>query len=382
MKKVSLVSCIKYDYQEVKNAILESIENLGGLDQYISKDERVLLKVNLLMKKKPSEATTTHPVFVKALADILAENGNKVVIGDSPGGPYNKKALSGIYKVCEYEQIPNGDTIILNDDFSEVTVSNPNGLLLKKMDVIGVLEKVDKVISLSKFKTHGMMLFTGAVKNMFGTIPGLVKAEYHYKMPNVDDFANMLIDVCINANPVLSFMDAVYGMEGNGPSAGNPIHVGCVISSSSPYHLDDVAVRIAGIKPSEVPTILKSYERNLLEENLRDTQMVGLDIESLKLEKFKYPNIQDIKFFKNHVPLFLERILDYNLRPRPEFDLKKCVSCGECYRACPPKAIDMKGNFPEVDLRKCIRCYCCQELCPVKAVEIYRPWLLRKIVKM
>jgi ferredoxin len=89
-----------------------------------------------------------------------------------------------------------------------------------------------------------------------------------------------------------------------------------------------------------------------------------------------------VKFFKNRVPLFLERILDYNLRPRPEFDEKKCIGCGECYRACPPDAITMKDNFPSVDLMKCIRCYCCQELCPVKAVEIYRPWILRKIVKM
>lgn len=382
MKKVSLVKCIDYEYEKVKYAISQSVNNLGGWDKYISKGDKVLLKVNLLMKKKPEEATTTHPVFVKALADLLVEYGALVVIGDSPGGPFNEKVLKGIYKFCGYDDISNDDTISLNYDVSSYEDTNPEGLLLKKLEVIGVLKSVDKVISVSKFKTHGMMVFTGAVKNMFGTIPGLVKAEYHYKMPNVDDFSNMLLDVCINADPVLSFMDGIVGMEGNGPSAGNPIDVGLVISSESPYHLDDIAVRIAGMDPYDVPTVKSSYERGLCEENLQGCELVGEELKDHILDEFKYPSIQDVKFFKNRVPLFLERILDYNLRPRPEFDEKKCIGCGECYRACPPDAITMKDNFPSVDLMKCIRCYCCQELCPVKAVEIYRPWILRKIVKM
>lgn len=382
MKKVSLVKCKDYEYEKVKSAIFQSVENLGGWDKYISKGDKVLLKVNLLMKKKAEEATTTHPIFVKALSDLLVDYGAEVIIGDSPGGPYNEKALRSIYKYCGYDEISKGDKISLNYDVSTCEDSNPDGLLLKKLEVIGLLKRVDKVISVSKFKTHGMMVFTGAVKNMFGTIPGLVKAEYHYKMPNVEDFSNMLLDVCINANPILSFMDAIVGMEGNGPSAGSPIDVGLVISSESPYHLDDIAVRIAGMNPMDVPTVKSSYERGICKEKLEDIEIVGSNLDDSILNEFKYPSIQDVKFFKNRVPLFLERILDYNLRPRPEFDEEKCIGCGECYRACPPDAISMNDNFPHVDLIKCIRCYCCQELCPVKAVEIYRPWILRKIVKM
>ncbi len=125
------------------------------------------------------------------------------------------------------------------------------------------MHEVDKVISVSKLKTHGMMRFTGAVKNMFGTIPGLIKAEYHFKMPGVEEFSDMLVDVCYNANPVLSFMDGIVGMEGAGPSAGDPRHVGVILTSASPYALDLAATYIVGMEGQSVPTVERSIERGL-----------------------------------------------------------------------------------------------------------------------
>ena len=93
MAKVVLSDCHEYDYNLIRERLIYSLEQLGGFDSYLKKGETVLLKVNLLMKKKPEEAVTTHPVFVKALADILVEYGVKVIIGDSPGGPFNERML-------------------------------------------------------------------------------------------------------------------------------------------------------------------------------------------------------------------------------------------------------------------------------------------------
>ncbi len=149
------------------------------------------------MMKKPEEATTTHPIFTKALASILIEYGAQVIVGDSPGGPFNVGILKGVYKACGIEEVAKDVGATLNYNTNSVEIKNEEGILLKKITAIEVLTKVDKVISVSKLKTHGMMRFTGAVKNMFGIVAGLDKAEYHVRMPNNEDFSNALVDIAL-----------------------------------------------------------------------------------------------------------------------------------------------------------------------------------------
>lgn len=381
MNIVSLSKCEDYDYKKVKMAIEESIVHLGGLDKYIDKGQKVLLKINLLMKKKPEEATTTHPVFVKALGNILKEYGCEVLIGDSPGGPFTERALKGVYKICGIEEIAEDSGFILNYNTNEYEDHHPDGILLKKINVIEVLKKVDVVISVSKLKTHGMALFTGAVKNLFGIIPGLQKVEYHFKMPDIKDFSNMLVDICLYAKPVLSFMDGIVGMEGEGPSAGNPRKIGAVIASNSPYYLDVVASQLIGIYPPDIPTVKRCIERGIVNETFDDYSLEGLSIQECSVEHFKYPNISSINFFKGRVPVFLENYLLGLCQPKPIFQHKDCIGCRDCEVSCPPKAITMEDKRPYVDLQKCIRCFCCHELCPKKAVEIKRPRVIGRLMR-
>lgn len=384
MKTVALTACHHYDYpyREVRRSIEEGIELMGGLSPHVLPGERILLKANLLMKKKPEEATTTHPVFMKALADIFLDYGCSVLIADSPGGPFNEAALRGVYKACGYEAAFADTPVVLNYDVSEKSVYNEACKVGKTLTVIGVLDQVDKVISVSKLKTHGMMKFTGAVKNMFGTIPGLIKAEYHFKLPKADDFAEMLVDVCVNAKPVLSFMDGIVGMEGSGPSAGDPREIGAVLVSESPYHLDLVASGIVGIAPQEIPTMVASEGRGLVKLDGSDTQVVGQLPADFGIQSFKSPNIRSVELLDGMLPPFAKRWVNRMMTSRPVFSRELCIGCGECDRSCPPKAITMVERFPSVDLDKCIRCYCCQELCPKKAVDIHRPWLLKKLVRL
>ncbi|WP_068553913.1 DUF362 domain-containing protein [Thermotalea metallivorans] len=381
MEKVSLVRCEDYEYEKVKEAVLQSFCNLGGIEKYIQRGDRVLLKVNLLMKKKPEEAATTHPIFVRALAEILMEHGAQVIIGDSPGGPFHEKQLRGVYRVCGMEEVAEKTGAQLNYDTGQVEVKDDTLKLLKNLTVIKVLQDVDKVISVSKLKTHGMALFTGAVKNMFGIIPGLLKVEYHFKMSNIVDFSDVLVDICKYANPILSFMDGIVGMEGDGPSAGTPRKIGAVIASTSPYHLDVAASSIIGLDPREVPTIQRSMERNICKGNLEDIEFVGGKIEDFRVKKYKVPKIRSVNFFHGRLPRFLERPMHRLLQPRPVFLHDQCSGCGDCQESCPPKTITMIHHRPVVNLEHCIRCFCCQELCPQKAVKIHRPWLLHRLVQ-
>jgi ferredoxin len=270
---------------------------------------------------------------------------------------------------------------ILNFNTDIVDVFVPEAKIAKKITIASVVKEADAIISLPKLKTHGMCLFTGAVKNMFGIIPGTTKMEYHFRMNKIDDFSDMLIDVCKFANPVLSVMDAVIGMEGNGPSAGIPRAIGAIIAGCSPYAVDVAATDLVGIKPNRVTTIVKAEERGLCSASPENIVFLG--------DHFKKPYITDFKLPESAKRGLLSKILDVTgnsgiskwlkpkVEPKPVIRYNLCKGCGDCERCCPPKAIRMQSAKPEIDMEKCIKCYCCQELCPEKAVIIGRNWAFK-----
>ena len=380
MEKVALIGCEAYELEQIKEKLNTTIEAMGGFDKFLKPGQTVLLKVNLLMKRKPEEATTTHPTFVKALGLLLMEFGVKVIIGDSPGGPFNEKALKGIYEVCGFSDFSTYG-MTLNQNFNACSHLCDEALIMKKIEMIEVATKVDAIISVSKLKTHGMTKFTGAVKNMYGLIPGLKKAEYHYTLPNITDFSQMLVDVCMHGSPVLSFMDGIVAMEGAGPSGGEPRNVGVILASTSPYHLDVAACKIVGINPLEVPTIARSIERDILSRDLNDFEMVLEAYESFYISDFKIPSIHGVGLLENKVPKWFDAWVNYIIKPKPVIQKKNCIGCGECALCCPAKTIKMRNSKPIIHLNECIRCFCCQELCPAKAIEVHRTYIGKKLIK-
>ena len=218
---------------------------------FVSSGQRVLLKVNLLSKASPERAVTTHPEIVRALIRSVRDAGGVPVVGDSPAGPNTAgqiRALhetTGIARVCADE----GAELVLFDD-DAMRVANPRGALYGAFTLGREVVEADVIISLPKFKTHGFMMFTGAVKNLFGCIPGLEKAQYHLKVPDRDDFGDMLVDLMLACRPTLAVMDAIVGMEGNGPAGGTTREIGAVIASADFVALDVVASAMAGLDPA------------------------------------------------------------------------------------------------------------------------------------
>ena len=374
-----------YDETEVFEAVSAAIADLGGISAFANSGERVLLKPNLLMEKHPEDATLTHPAVLKALVRLLLENGNTVIIGDSPGGPFTAEMLDKIYKTGGYQELARQTGAGLNANFKTFQIENPDGLLLKKLTLTDMLNDVDKVVSVSKLKTHGMMTFTGAVKNMFGMVPGIIKAEYHLNMPKYDDFANALIDICLASKPVLAVMDGIVGMEGHGPSAGEPRNLGVVLASASPFVLDRVACEIISLEPERVPTLRAAVKRGLCPEDLADIELAGGRIDDFKVTDFAIPKPGRINPSQS-LPPILQKLTSRVLQPRPVFLEDKCTGCAICAESCPVKVISfapckgLQKHKPSVELDKCIRCYCCQELCPAKAITIKRPFLMRLFV--
>jgi uncharacterized protein (DUF362 family)/Pyruvate/2-oxoacid:ferredoxin oxidoreductase delta subunit len=377
MEIVSICQSETYKTEEVEKAVYECLDNITGIKSRIKNGSRVLVKVNLLKKNAPEDAVTTHPAVVEAIVRYLQGLGCRVIIGDSPGGPFTVKRLTSIYKASGMTQVAENTGCELNYDTSAVAVMNENAQKLKHMQIIKVAEDVDFIVSAAKFKTHGMMLYTGAVKNLFGVIPGLTKAEYHLKMNNAENFAHHLVDICEYIKPVFTIIDAIEGMEGDGPSAGEKRHVGLLLASENPYVLDTVGAHIMGIHPLQVPTIKIAKERGIFSGELNDLSVRGLQLTDIQIPPFKLPKSLSKSLISGMVPQFVEEFLIDTLRAQPVFNYEICISCGECARACPAKVIDMSSGKPIADLNQCIGCFCCHELCPHKAVDIRKKWLHR-----
>lgn len=350
------------------------------MSRFIKSGSRVLVKPNLVMKKRPEEMATTHPVVVEAVIDLIHEAGARAVIGESPGGPFAPTALAGVYRACGMEEVARRTGAELNFDVGQTDVPHPAGRLVNRLTMASAIAGADAVISVSKLKSHGMTLYTGAVKNLFGAVPGLLKAEYHLKMPELSDFANLLVDVATLVNPVLSVMDGIVGMEGAGPTAGNPRPIGAVLASADPFALDVAALSLIGLDPKRVSTVIAAKERGLPAE-AGDIRLAGEPLGNLAVKDFSVPRTGDISWFRGRMPRFVDDYLTGLLRPKPVFANDVCIGCGDCFRHCPPRAITMQNRRPVVDLKSCIRCFCCQELCPHRAVEIRRPWLAQKLLE-
>ncbi|NSW92380.1 MAG: DUF362 domain-containing protein [Firmicutes bacterium] len=385
--------CPDYNDDNVLKVLRKVFESLGGVNKYIKPGMKVVLKPNLVKKKRPEDAATTHPSVVKAVAKLVREVGGIVTIVESPGGLFTISSLRGIYSFCGIEKAALEVGANLNYNLSETVVENPDGKYLKRVTIVKALADADLIINLPKLKTHGQMVYTGAVKNMFGAVPGELKAEYHLRMSQYDEFANALIDIYLSVKPVLNIMDAVVGMDGAGPTAGNPKQIGLIIAGEDGFEVDFTALKLINANPLDIPVINQAVKRRLCPDSFENIEICceGLDsfedLDSFKVENFHMPQLDTLKTIMYYDRGIMKFFINW-LKPRPVFQHEKCIGCTECKRVCPAGVISMKNHKPEVDLKGCIRCFCCQELCPEKAVYIKRPALLdiyirhRKKVRM
>lgn len=365
---VAVTVCSGYSPDECARALGEVLAPLGGLD-WVTPGMKIAVKVNLVMAKSPEHGATTHPGLVCALCDMLVKLGAEVVVGDSPGGPFNLPFMSVSYGATGMTEVERHGAR-LNRSFGIKTVTAPESLVAKQLQLCSYLLEADAIIDFGKLKTHGLMAYTGACKNMFGAIPGFAKLEYHHMYPNHADFAGMLVDINQYLKPRLCIVDGVLGMEGNGPTAGKPRFIGALLAGWDPHKVDLAGAHIIGLSPAQIPTLITAQDRGLIPKSYLDISIHG-DIERLVVPDFDLiepHGMTDITDGKT-VNEFIKLVFNH----RPKVSKKECVGCGECSRICPAKAISMKHGLPDIDRKKCIRCFCCQEFCPKGAMKVHRP---------
>ena len=219
-----LYSVPEYEEQQIYRTIDTIFQQLHIL-QELTPDSKVLLKPNLVMAKGPDAPVTTHPLIVKSVARWLYEhNIRHITVGESSGGPYTAEHMRAVYQTCGMKAVqPYAE---LNMGFGFQSVSAPSGFVNHSFNIIDPIVEADYIINLPKLKTHAMTGYSGGIKNLFGSIPGLQKPQLHYRFPAIEDFSNMLLELSLVVHPQLTIIDAIDAMEGNGPTGGP--HIPCI----------------------------------------------------------------------------------------------------------------------------------------------------------
>jgi len=369
MNSVSLQALQNYHPAAVDVALARLLEPLGGIQAFISPGQKVLLKPNMLAGKSPAKAVTTHPEIVRAVIRLAQQAGGIVSVGDSPGlgNPEQVASKCGILQVLE--ETGAGFAPFSESVPVQVSVGTFHQLELSR-DVL----EADVIINLPKLKTHQMMGLTCAVKNLFGAVVGMRKARLHLQAgADKAFFALMLLEIAERVAPALNIVDAVVGMEGNGPGSGDPVAIGALLAGRDPLAVDTLACELVRMPARQVWTQQIARQRGRSGTRLEELQTFGPAVESLCCESFRPAKNTDSSF---GLPGFLQRRLKRALNAYPAIDADACIRCGHCVDHCPPQAMQLDQRV-EIDDLLCIRCFCCQELCPRGAIHTDQGWLLK-----
>lgn len=365
----------RYDDSLLTQAIEEIFSQSSAMQQ-LTPDSRVLLKPNLLAKHTPERAVTTHPAVVRAVIRALKKRGvQHITLADSPGGVYTPAVMkplyrqSGLQAVCEEE----GVALYTACEWGEHACSSFD--LVPRFSWIQPALEADCIINLPKVKTHVMMGMSCAVKNLFGLVPGLQKAEFHMRFPEKQHFARMLVDLCEAARPALTIADGILAMEGDGPAGGQPRNLGLLLASEDPYLLDLAVCRVMNFPPQQVEYLACAMQRGLCADTFDESCAEG-DVEAL------FPRT-DYQMPESYVAInfsgkrtrairWLIPLVEKLAAPRPVIARSRCIGCGKCAEICPGHTIHVNDGKAAIAPQGCIRCFCCHEMCPVKAIDVKR----------
>jgi uncharacterized protein (DUF362 family)/NAD-dependent dihydropyrimidine dehydrogenase PreA subunit len=353
MAKIIVGRCDKYDVPHLSEFIDSSLAELG----LTLRGCRVLLKPNLLSGKPPGKAVNTHPLFVRAAAEVLMDRGCDLFVGDSPGYESTEKALekSGIMEVIKRLRL---------------SVAPFNKRVIKKNRGVSPYRQLhfgedpldyDAVVNMPKLKSHMMMGLTAGVKNCFGFVPHLEKAKWHFRCGTDKSlFAALLIDICSTVKPALTLLDAVVAMDGDGPSHGRPRDLGLVAASDDALSLDSHLESMLSV-PNPLPISVVAAKKGLLQSG------AVIDRGAPEIIDFRMPATLLHDF---PVPSLVRQTAKALLMKKPKCSRKKCTLCRTCVDVCPAGALTIRDKGLLFDYQKCIKCYCCAEMCPTGAITV------------
>jgi uncharacterized protein (DUF362 family)/NAD-dependent dihydropyrimidine dehydrogenase PreA subunit len=344
-------------YENVREAVDRAFE-LFPLEV---RGKSVLIKPNVLRASEAREGIVTNPAVLRAVVEKVESMGPaNLVVGDNPGlfdyganeASFEKTGLMAAAKGY-YQNIGNDSVqVAFNPDF------------MPRVSLSRIVMEADIIISLPKFKTHGLTVITGAMKNSYGFLPGAQKAKLHQAAGSPARFHEVVAEVFRLRVPDFFLVDAVVGMEGNGPASPDIREVGLILASDNAVALDAVIATMMGCEPGLLRFLQKAKEMGLGDYDLKSIEVIG---ELKKLPDFKLPPLGGEAILQNEA---MQSLMCQKAQLLPHADAELCSGCGTCIDQCPVSALSMQGDLPQADADTCITCFCCQEICPEKAITL------------
>jgi uncharacterized protein (DUF362 family)/NAD-dependent dihydropyrimidine dehydrogenase PreA subunit len=371
--RVQIRAIDSYDLPLIEDAVREWLDGLK--DPKLRRSKRVLIKPNALGAYLPEQAVTTHPIVLEAVIRYFLERKKEVWLGDSPGGTVS---VQKVWETCGWQDLAARYPIkLVNLSTFGYREIKYDGIPLQ---VSEALFQCGIVINVAKYKTHSLMAFTGALKNLYGLVPGMIKSEYHRLNPDTKSFAELLLALygLSRSKITYSIIDGIVGMDGAGPSAGNPKHFGLLMGSDNIPALDTIAAQMMGFKIRDVPYLWGALHKEgilpsriIVPHSFTNHRLPNVDIRAVKMSK------EGLKYMPKFMRYAFRQIYYYY----PEVS-ERCVRCGVCVKSCPVSAIAWQPDgFPLVDKDMCIKCMCCHELCPTQAIDIHKSFVARRFLK-
>jgi uncharacterized protein (DUF362 family)/Pyruvate/2-oxoacid:ferredoxin oxidoreductase delta subunit len=371
MNRVFIARCQQYEQTKLEQVVSSLLKGLGAAEL---KGKKVLLKPNLSGYFHPEKGVTTHPLFVKVVAESFLSFGCEVWIGDSSIDVF--RDTEKLYEITGMKDIAEKLPVRLinfEECGAEILPNSSGGVIA----ISKVIKEADAIINLPKMKTHALTYISGAIKNLWGCQPGRVKVKAHREYPKIEDFVRIIVDVLEAVKPWGALMDAIEGMEGDGPTGGRKRSVGLALASRSSVALDMIASSIMDFNPLTIPLIKEAVRRGLGPSKIENIDIMGVSLDDVKISGFAHPST-----FRHTMERGTMRFLSplqkiFDVRPKIEEDV--CVACKKCEEGCPTKAINISPERKTIEYVRCIRCFCCHEICPQGAMKLEKTLIKRLI---
>ncbi|MCP4218953.1 MAG: DUF362 domain-containing protein [bacterium] len=377
---IYIAKCPTYDPTEIRRIMLQFFDLCGGVQHYFKPGMEVLLKPNLCLAHPPERGITTHPAVLEQIIAIIHQNGAKAVLGDNPIGKEHKEQLEEVWEKTGMNELVKrtgcGKSMLDSKGFQEETV-HLNGKSFSFFVSRQYLE-ADLVINVPKFKTHALTGLTGAVKNTFGIIPGRSKVHLHRFAPDLDDFSCVVADVHAKRVPELTILDAITGIEGEGPGAkGITRDIGTLIISDNSLLTDRCMAIMMGLDPGRIGTNKAAEQRGLEPGPDPKFHFDGFaSLEDCVIPDFILP--RTLKYANSEV---IKKYFDL-AKFKVGIKQQLCTQCRLCMGACPVQTIALQDQQVEIAQAACIQCMCCLEICPQGAIDVQRSKFYRDLKKI
>lgn len=363
---LGIARCGSYDADEVRNALYAATERAGGLPDISSCE--VLIKANLLAPSPPEKAVTTHPEILRAIIGEIKDkkNGVQINVADNPGYIFtNAQALFNTTQVAALAEI-EGVKLGMLSNLGVREVSREDFKTLSSARIANRYLDAGYCVNAAKLKTHVETEMTGCLKNIFGTADTATRKKAHQSVSQVH-LANAITDLFLIRPPEFNILDAVVGMEGDGPSHGKAKHLGWILASRNALAADWAGAVIMGYRnPLDIPLIRAAAERGLGPSSQEDIELNGADWSELPAERFRKSS-GSLRL----LPTFLRGMAHNLVSLKPALNKPTCVRCWICQEVCPVDAIKKgEDSYPRIKSDMCVKCLCCHEMCPTGAMGV------------